>query len=373
MTDTLGLYLHIPFCRRKCLYCDFPSYAGLEKWMEPVVERMAADLRTAGERLSGASVGTMYVGGGTPSLLPPKLLSALLLSARRAFPFKADAECSMELNPGTATEEGLDAMVRGGINRVSVGVQSASDTLLKALGRIHTFEDARRSVQMIRRHGIENLNLDMMLGLPGQTLSDVQETLDAFFSLKPTHISCYALIVEPDTPFQRMADEGRLLLPDEDVEREMYELARQTLEAHGYRQYEISNFARAGYECRHNVDCWERREYLGIGCAACGFIGRTRYKNPSTVSAYLSGQAPEYTELSDEDARFESLMLGLRLTRGVSLAAFERMHGAALLDIYGKRLEKPLREGLVELADGRLYLTRRGMDVQNAVLVELME
>ena len=373
MTDSLGLYLHIPFCKQKCLYCDFPSYPGLERWMEPVVRQMIGDLEAAGARLSGRTVGTLYVGGGTPSLLPPKLMDALLHAARAAFPFSDDAEQTCEMNPGTVTDAFLDALVQNGVNRVSMGVQSANDALLKALGRIHTFEEAQASAALVKKHGIKNLNLDMMIGLPGQTMMDVAETLDAFFALEPTHISCYGLILEEGTPFRRLADEGLLPLPPEEMERDMYEFARAALEKRGFMQYEISNFALPGYACRHNMDCWTRAEYVGIGCAASGFIGRTRYQNPRTVSGYLKGEAPEYTTLSDEDARFESLMLGLRMTHGVSLAAFQEMHGTPLLQAYGERLKQPLAEGLIVLEDGYLRLTRRGMDVQNAVLVQLME
>ena len=340
--------------------------------MEPVVSKMRGELALWGEKLRGAEISTLYVGGGTPSILPPKLFSGLLSAARAAFPFSKDAECTCEMNPGTVTETFLAAAREGGLNRVSLGAQSASDPLLRTLGRVHTFEDVREAVSMCRAFHFDNLNLDMMLGLPFQTMEDVRETLDAFLSLSPEHISCYGLIVEPGTPMERRVRDGEWTLPDEDTERAMYELARVTLEKNGLFQYEISNFAKPGRACRHNVDCWYRREYIGVGCAACGFIGDVRYKNPDTLTRYLRGDAPEETVLTDGDARFESVMLGLRMNAGVRDDDFYAMHGLSLREAFGEKLDAPLQGGLLSFEGGVLRLTRRGMDVQNSVLVALL-
>lgn len=340
--------------------------------MDQVVEKMCRDLTLAGEKLRGAEIATLYVGGGTPSILPPALFSKLLKAARAAFPFAPNAECSCEMNPGTVTEAFLSAALEGGINRVSLGAQSASDRLLQVLGRIHTFEDVRRSVALLRASGFGNLNLDMMLGLPFQTLDNVRETLDAFLSLSPEHISCYGLIVEPGTKMEQRVQDGEWTLPDEDEEREMYELSRSTLESRGLKQYEISNFARPSFPCRHNVDCWSKHEYLGIGCAACGFIGNIRYKNPDSLTRYLRGDEPELTVLTGEDARFESVMLGLRMNAGVRDDEFTAMHGMSLRQAFGDKLNAPIADGLLTFDGGALRLTRRGMDVQNSVLVALM-
>ena len=371
MSRRIGLYLHIPFCRSKCLYCDFPSYPGQEAQMEAVIGRMTEELWAWGKRLPDARVETVYLGGGTPSLLPPTLLERLLSAARDAFLIAPDAEISMEMNPGTITERLLQTAVRSGVNRVSIGAQSAQDRLLKLLGRIHDFAAVKRAVEQCRRAGIDNLNLDMMLGLPTQTLMDVEETLERLIALSPKQISCYGLIVEDGTRLKRLLDDGVLQLPDEDLERDMYELARSVLENAGYAQYEISNFAKPGFSCRHNVDCWQRKEYLGVGVAACGFLGTTRYRNPVTIPAYLAGEAPEITELTAEDERFESIMLGLRMTEGISDAEFCKRHGLSIRQAFGDKLDGPLQNGLLTFDEGVLRLTRRGMDVQNGVLVDL--
>ncbi len=371
-THGRGLYLHIPFCKSKCAYCDFPSFAGCEKEMPRVTDRMCAELFDCRNTFPDTVIETMYIGGGTPSLLPPPLMDHLLKTAREAFLFAPDAEISCEMNPGTITESFLETCVRNGVNRVSLGAQSSDDRLLKAIGRIHTFSQVREAVRLLRSFGLTNYNLDMMLGLPGQTMDDVRRTLDDFLALSPAHLSCYALIVEEGTVMEQKVESGEWILPDEDTEREMYELARQTLESNGLRQYEISNFAKEAFLCRHNRDCWLRHEYIGIGVAACGFIGNIRTRNPGTIPAYLRGDTPEKTILSKEDARFESVMLGLRLTEGFPEALFQKAHGITFREAFGDRLDGPLTDGRLIFENGVLRLTRHGMDVMNSVLVELM-
>lgn len=371
MMKTVGLYVHIPFCVRKCAYCDFASFAGREGDMAPYIDQVIreADARSDPD----LCISTLYIGGGTPSLLPPELMERLLSALRRRFAFLPDAECSCECNPGTVTPAFLDALRRHGINRLSFGAQAAQAPLLRLLGRIHTWEQVEQSVHLAREAGFHNVSLDLMLGLPTQTVRNVLQSLDAALALEPTHLSCYGLIVEEGTRMREMVDRGVWTLPDEDTEREMYEACRQTLADHGFIQYEISNFALPGFACRHNTDCWRRREYLGLGSAACGFWGNVRYRNPPAFTDYLAGKPAEETVLSPEDARFESVMLGLRMTEGVSEDAFFRMHGVTLRDAFGEKLQKPLAQGLVVWENGCLRLTRRGMDVQNSVLVELLD
>ena len=375
MTETKhgrGLYLHVPFCKSKCAYCDFPSFAGCEKEMPRVIDRMCAELFDCRDAFPDTLVETMYIGGGTPSLLPPKLMGRLLQTAREAFPFSPDAEISCEMNPGTVTPEFLSVCVENGVNRISLGAQSSLDHLLSSIGRIHTFEQVREAADLLRSFGLTNFNLDMMLGLPGQTIKDVQKTLDDFLALSPAHLSCYALIVEEGTLMEKKVDSGEWTLPDEDTERDMYELARKTLEKNGYRQYEISNFAKDGFVCRHNRDCWLRHEYLGIGAAACGFIGNVRTRNPGTIPGYLRGDPQEQTILTEEDARFESVMLGLRLTEGLPESVFRKEHGMGFREAFGEKLDAPLNDERLLFENGVLRLTRYGMDVMNSVLVELM-
>ena len=370
MKKEIGLYIHIPFCLRKCAYCDFASFAGREKDMAAYVDKVLEEARLRAN--PDYVIATCYIGGGTPSLLPPEEMDRLLKGVQETFSFLPNAECSCECNPGTVTEEFLNVLKQNGINRLSFGAQTYQERLLKLLGRIHTWEQVRESVRLARACGFDNINLDLMLGLPGQSIADVEETLAAALALSPTHLSCYGLIVEEGTKMHAMVESGAWTLPDEDTERAMYETCREILFQHGFIQYEISNFALPGRECRHNVDCWKRKEYIGLGSAACGFTDNIRYQNPPALDDYLAGKAPEKTVISPEDARFESVMLGLRMMAGVSEEAFFRMHAVTLREVFGAQLKKPLAQGLVEWKDGFLRLTRRGMDVQNSVLVELL-
>ncbi len=370
MKKELGLYVHIPFCRQKCAYCDFPSFAGRESSMEAYVNRLIAEMK---ERQNPyAVIATLYIGGGTPSLLPPGLMERILWELRGHFNFLPDAECSCECNPGTVTEDFLRVLKKGGVNRLSFGAQARQERLLRMLGRIHTWDQVRESVVMAHEQGFTDLNLDLMLGLPTQTLSDMEETLLSAVALSPTHLSCYGLIVEEGTKMHAMVESGQWELPPEETERDMYELCRTILFRHGFSQYEISNFSLPGHACRHNMDCWRRKEYIGLGSAACGFLNGVRYRNPPALDDYLAGTPPEETVISPEDARFESLMLGLRTMEGVSEEVFSQMHGISLWDAYGEKLKKSLNLGLVVRENGFLRLTRRGMDVQNRVLVDLL-
>jgi oxygen-independent coproporphyrinogen-3 oxidase len=300
---------------------------------------------------------------------------------------------------GTLTTPFAHALRKAGVNRLSMGAQARQTRLLRLLGRIHDWQQVIDSVEIARQAGFDNFNLDLMLGLPGgkgdrhllperpsgcfaqkmpvtfsapQTAADLRETLEAAIALGPTHISCYSLMVEEGTPICRDIAAGKLALPHEDIDRDMYELARQTLAEHGFRQYELSNFARKGYACRHNVGCWTRVPYLGFGSAAHSFFAECRTMNPSTLDAYLAGEAPTTEQISKEKARFESMMLGLRMTSGVNDEDFTLMHGLSIRAAFGEKLDKPIDAGLLEWHDGALRLTRLGMDLENSVLVDLM-
>lgn len=370
MSRPVGLYVHIPFCARKCVYCDFPSFAGRGDDMPRYTDHLIAEM--ADRQDPDVTIATLYIGGGTPSLLPPELMRRILSALRARFSFAPDAECSCECNPGTLTEEFLSVLREGGVNRLSMGVQAGQDRLLQLLGRIHTWDQAAASAALARKAGFHNLNLDLMLGLPTQTLADVKETLEKALALNPTHLSCYGLIVEEGTPMKDRVDRGEWSLPEEEEERAMYECCRETLSAHGFIQYEISNFALPGFACRHNTDCWQRKEYIGLGCAAAGFLGNERYRNPSSLADYLNGAPAESTRISPEEARFESVMLGLRLTQGLSEKAFFTMHGMTVDQAFPGKMERSLREGLLIRENGYLKLTRRGMDLQNRVLVDFL-
>lgn len=368
----IGLYVHVPFCVSKCAYCDFASYAGRETDIPRYVDAVAQEITRRGTETGHPRADTVFLGGGTPSLLDEFQITRILTALADAFPLEADAEITCECNPGTLTASFAEAMRKAGVNRLSLGAQARQTRLLRLLGRIHDWEAVIASVDIARRAGFGNLNLDLMFGLPSQTVSDLQETLLAAIGLGPTHLSCYGLMVEEGTPLCREITAGNLAIPEEETEREMYELARQTLAEHGFHQYEISNFAREGYACRHNVGCWTRVPYLGFGSAAHSFFGECRTMNPSTLEAYLAGEEPKTEQVSPEQARFESMMLGLRMTRGVKDEDFTRMHGMSIREAFGDKLAQPIGAGLLEWHEGALRLTRLGMDLENSVLVELL-
>lgn len=382
----MELYVHVPFCKRKCRYCDFASWAGREDWIPAYVDAVLTEAHSAHDALGAQSMETAFLGGGTPSLLPPEELTRLLQGVFSLFPLEADAEFTSECNPGTLTAAWLEAAQAAGVNRLSMGMQAGQPHLLHMLGRIHTFTDVEVSVKLARAAGIRNLNLDLMFGLPGQTLNDWAETLDMALSLHPEHLSCYGLIPEEGTQLGDAILAGEVPLPAEDTERAMYDMTLTRLAAAGFEQYEISNFAKPGCACRHNLGYWRQTPYLGLGPAAASMLpGRTpeefslRRTNVRDLAAYLRQshqgrfQPAEEESVSPAEARFETMMLGLRTTKGVNEATFEAMHGVALSDVYGAKLAELETQGLLCHTGGWWRLTRRGMDVQNGVLVELME
>jgi oxygen-independent coproporphyrinogen-3 oxidase len=368
----IGLYVHIPFCVKKCTYCDFATWAGREKEIPRYVDAVIEEIARRGEETGHPKADTIFLGGGTPSLLNEEQITCVLGALHNAFTIEAGAEITCECNPETLTPGFARAARKAGVNRISMGAQSKQPNLLQILGRIHNWERVISAVDILRQAGFDNYNIDLMFGLPTQTVADMRETLEGAIALEPTHLSCYGLIVEERTPICHDVTTGKLTLPDEEVERDMYELVRQKLGEHGYQQYEISNFAREGCACRHNLGCWTRVPYLGFGCAAHSFFDERRTMNPRKIDAYLAGEEPEIEEVTTQEARFESMMLGLRVTRGVKNDDFARMHGIGIREAFGEKLDKPVSAGLVEWHDGALRLTRLGMDLQNSVLVDLM-
>jgi len=379
----MELYIHIPFCRQKCRYCDFASWPGQESLMDAYVDALLLEAEAMAANAKDAPIETVFIGGGTPSILPASLLAQLLTGLREHYNIPAGVEFTSEANPGTLTKAWLEAALSGGVNRLSMGMQAAQADLLRTLGRIHTQEDVVDSVRLAREMGVGNLSIDLMFGLPGQTPDMWRESMDAALTLSVEHLSCYGLIPEDGTPLKRDLDTGRLSLPDEEAERRMYDDTLTTLAANGYRQYEISNFAKPGRECRHNIGYWTRVPYIGLGASAASFLqtasGGLRLTNPAGIRDYIAmaqekaWRRRERVSLLQEDARFESLMLGLRMTQGVSEADFAAMHGMTLDAYCGEILRLHEQRGLLVHRDGRWALTRRGMDVQNAILVEIME
>lgn len=369
-----SLYIHIPFCARKCAYCDFASFPNEEGRWEEYILAVRQELEKWAARLVGRKIATVFIGGGTPSLLPAETIADLLGNVRKLFAVAPDAEISMEANPGTLTAEKLAAYKKAGVNRLSLGVQSFDDGLLRALGRIHSAQDACDAVRLARGAGFENINLDLMYALPGQTAAQWKTTLDAAIALGVEHISAYSLIVEDGTPMAARVESGAAILPDDEAVIGMQRTAIDTLAAAGYARYEISNYAKPGYECRHNLVYWLRGDYLGIGCAAHSMMDNVRFENAWALEEYLAGNTElERREIPTEEQKEEMLMLATRTVHGMSLADyretfdedFEKAHAAAL---------KPLMAGgLVEIQDGCLRLTQSGMEVQNAVVVELLD
>jgi len=375
----LSLYIHIPFCARKCAYCDFASWPGREADWGRYFDEIEAEIRLWSEETDFGllseqySIATVFIGGGTPTLVDAACLEGVLDACRGIAPFEPDAEITVEGNPGTLTPEKLAVCRRAGVNRLSLGAQSFDDGLLKALGRIHTAAQIKQAVAMARDAGFDNLNLDLMYALPGQEMAQWRDTLDAAVALGVDHISAYSLIVEPGTPMAARVASGAATVPDDDAVNAMQREAISRLSAAGYARYEISNYAKPGFECRHNLTYWRRGDYLGLGCAAHSLLRGRRFHNPDALEDYLSGMRRlDEVALTRQDAMEETLMLSTRTARGLDLAAWARDFGAPFNQGRERALARLEAGGLIEAGDGFLRLTTRGMEVQDAVVLELM-
>jgi len=379
--------MHFPFCKRKCLYCDFCSAAETPETIAAYCTALQNEIRLMAKKYAHAKVSTVFLGGGTPTLVPPDVMAGVLDTLRDSFDVLPDVEFTSEGNPGTLTGEWLDMAVQRGLNRLSLGVQSAQDHLLRGIGRIHTVQEAEDAVRLARKHGIRNLNLDAMFGLPSQTEWDYLDTLKTFRDWDADHISAYSLILEEETPLYRLVNAGHMELPDEDEVASMYEHGIEWLEKAGYRRYEVSNFAKPGYECRHNIGYWQGEWYLGLGVAAHSMLPANepgvfcqRKGSSADVQAYIRAlhsrqEAPvdDVDLITPEDAMFETMMLGLRTTFGVEAKRFEQRYGVSLRKRYGTQLESLVRDGLGQWMNGRFALTPRGIEIQNDVLMRFME
>jgi len=372
--EPLSLYIHIPFCASKCAYCDFASYPGREGDWARYFGALWKELEDWRAALAGYGVATVFFGGGTPTLVDAGYIEETLARARAVAPFMEGAEITLEGNPGTLTPGKLAAYRRAGVNRLSLGAQSFDDELLKSLGRIHTAEQVSEAVEMARQAGFENINLDLMYALPGQGMVQWRDTLDAALALGVPHISAYSLIVEAGTPMERRVASGEAVLPEDETVNAMQREAIRFLARAGLGRYEISNYARPGFECRHNLVYWSRGEYLGLGCAAHSLFGGCRFHNPDGLDAYLSGgRRLEEQRLTVRDAMEETVMLATRTARGLDLKKWGADFGAPFERGMEKPLERLRRGGLIEIGDGFLRLTGRGLELQNAVVLELVE
>lgn len=378
MKKNMELYIHIPFCVKKCAYCDFLSFPADEGTKRRYVEKLMEEMRTMGAVCRDNTVSTVFVGGGTPSILKGEWMEELFSVLRENFSLEPDAEISMEANPGTVTKEKLFSYRRAGINRLSFGLQSAKERELSALGRIHSFEDFLESFRAARECGFENINVDLMSALPGQTADSWMETLKRTAELSPEHISAYSLIVEEETPFYEAygSEAGRKLLPDEETEREMYHRTKAFLRECGYERYEISNYAKPGFACLHNIGYWTGVPYLGLGLGAASYLNGKRFSGHGDMETYLASTAGTYeneVRLTKKDMEEEFFFLGLRLTKGVSLAEFKERFGEDAAAVYPGVMERFVKEGAANLSDGRFFLTDYGMDVSNYVMAEFLQ
>ncbi len=378
MGERIGLYLHIPFCRQKCLYCDFPSYAGMETWQKEYVDALTAEIRIRGERYKEKKIVSVFLGGGTPTVLPIPLLERLMEAVKTHFTILEDAEITIEANPGTLNQEMAQALRQMGFNRLSMGVQAWQNRLLQNLGRIHTIEDFLENYQAVREAGFENVNVDLMFALPQQSMADWKETLERITALEPEHISAYSLIIEEGTPFYDCWEKGTLQPASEDLDREMYHWAADFLAKKGYQQYEISNFAKAGRQSRHNCIYWRAEEYLGMGLGAHSYLAGRRFHNPYDIRKYIvaMGEPAKLEEdvelLSEEDALAEFMFLGLRLTDGVSFERFQKRFGRGMKEVYSRQIEQLKQEGLLWEGEAGVRLTRRGIDVSNVAFEKFL-
>ena len=392
------IYVHIPFCIKKCLYCDFLSGPcddfSKEKYVKSLLYEISYYGKKYGKEGRDIIVSSVFFGGGTPSILDETLMSSIIKQLRDSFTIEENAEITIECNPGTLSADKLRIYKQSGVNRLSIGLQSANDDELKNIGRIHTYEDFVRSYYMARECGFDNINIDLMSALPGQTLKSYKETLEKIVNLNPEHISSYSLILEEGTPLydriEKLEKNGEDTgLPDEDTEREMYYLTKKILSDNGFERYEISNYSKKGYECRHNIAYWIRDNYLGLGLGASSCMDNIRRKNTDDMKRYMEVFCNDHVKdisdsgvlneeepavLSEKDMMAEFMFLGLRMISGISKQKFKRCFGKDYDTIYGGVTEKLIKEGLAEIFDDgdRICLSEKGIDVSNSIFVNFI-
>lgn len=374
--EDLSLYVHIPFCKSKCYYCDFNSYSNKEHIQHQYIDSLIGEMDQRVSVLENYKIRSIYIGGGTPTYLSLESLEKLLVNLKKYT--GPEVEYSCEANPGTLTKEKLLLLRDGGVNRLSIGLQSWNNSILKKLGRIHTVEGFIENYNLARTLGFKNINVDLMFSIQGQTLDDLSNTLDNVIALQPEHISCYSLIIEEGTLFYEMVQNGQLCEMDEDYDRAMYYLACKKLKDSGYIRYEISNFAKPGFECRHNITYWDTEDYLGLGAGAHSLIRGARFSNEPLPERYIQNIKESKSpvswkeELSLDDRISEFMFMGLRMTKGVSFQSFKERFKSEMMDVFGKQIDKMSKNGLLDIKEGRIMLTDLGVDLSNQVFVEFV-
>ncbi|HAT4088826.1 radical SAM family heme chaperone HemW [Clostridium perfringens] len=375
--DKISLYIHIPFCAQKCLYCDFPSFARKDHLRKAYIEALNKEIINLREKHNNLEINTIFIGGGTPSVLESDELECLLKEIAKLNMTK-DIEYSMECNPGNLTEEKLEVMKKYGVNRISMGLQAKQDNLLKGLGRIHNYKTFKENFLLAKKVGFNNINVDLMFGLPNQRLNEWEETLREIISLEPAHISAYSLIIEEGTAFYNLYENDKLKLPTEEEERKMYHLAKKILEENGFNQYEISNYAKEGKECRHNLAYWNMDNWIGVGSAAASYINGKRIKNISSVEEYINsinekGEAvEEIINNSKNDNMEEFMFMGLRKINGIDENEFKKRFSMNINDVYGEILNKYIDEGLLIRDSGRIFLSEKGIEISNIIMADFL-
>lgn len=376
MRKDIGIYIHIPFCKSKCYYCDFISFANKEMCQEEYIKAVIKEIRHVD--LSKYNINTVYIGGGTPSILDSKYIVKILDEIKPHI--NNDTEVTIEVNPGTVDKKKIQDYKNVGINRLSIGLQSTDDNLLKEIGRIHKYDDFLKVYNEAREVGFENINVDLMLGLPNQSLGVLENSVKKVIELNPEHISIYSLILEERTKLYDMVNKGKLELPSEDLERIMYWKVKKMLEGSGYIHYEISNFAKKGYKSRHNSDCWEQKEYIGIGAAAHSYLNDIRFSNNENIEEYIENINNDnfeknitiHEKQTKENKQNEYMILGLRKIEGVSIRKFKNKFGQNPIFLYNKELNKLVNEDLLEIDGDIINLTSKGLDLANLVWEEFV-
>ena len=380
--NEIGIYIHIPFCMKKCFYCDFVSYANKEDMIEKYIKALEKEIKIKAEENKLLKINTIYIGGGTPSFIDSKHIVYIINAIKESFNIKENAEITIEVNPGTVTKNKLEDYIKCGINRISIGLQTTNNELLKQIGRIHTYEQFLETYNLIRMVGFNNINVDLMLALPNQTIKDLEDSLNKVIMLKPEHISVYSLILEEKTKLYDLVESGKLELLDESIERNMYWKVKNILEQNGYKHYEISNFAKQGYESKHNLNCWNQEEYLGMGVAAHSYLNNKRYSNTENLEQYINKLLDEegikndivtvHEEQTLEDKQKEYMLLGLRKIEGVKISDFKNKFVQNPIYIFRKELDKLVKEDLIQVEDNNIKLTKKGLDLANLVFEEFV-
>ena len=374
-TKEFGIYIHIPFCKKKCYYCDFISYQNKTELVEKYIESICSEIEDwkKGINIKQYNVTTIYIGGGTPSYIEPKHISKILKHLNSFI--NNNVEVTIEVNPGTVINSKLEKYKESGINRISIGLQETHDELLKTIGRIHNYEEFLNTYNWARGVGFKNINIDLMIGLPNQTIQDIKENLEKVLKLKPEHISVYSLILEEGTRLEKQIEKGMLTLPDEDSERAMYWYVKNTLEKNGFNHYEISNFAKPKKESKHNINCWKQHQYRGFGIAAHSYIEGVRFSNTTSLEEYIENISKEdfrknirvHERQKEESMKKEYMLLGLRKLEGVSITEFKNKYKENPLFLYKHELNELVQEKLIIIGGDRIKLTNKGLDLANLV------